>query len=387
MYRISNDLTLEVLINDVEIPASEGQIASLYIFCTQNSAVPTLRLVISDKSNILNSKVTLADGSKIVVTLGDSHDQRQTFNFRLYSSKPSNAGSETTYLIFGYYDAPKFFLTTTGTPLTGTASDVIRRIGEEGGIPKFDFDPSNDLMTWRPKNERFCMFARRVADHAYQNDFSFYRLAFDSSGTLLFKNLAGYDPKAKTLPILSDMDAVPEKKQFQFVSSKKVSRAGFNNTSGGYSSRIVGQNSTLAASQSLIEDLTVKTFTESLDLNSLLRSSMGGPSRVEFTAIDSGNVFPKYYEAEAQNRRIAQIYSAGVDMMFLTRTNLSLLQPVSLQMSLPPGEEEKPRIDFASSGAYVVSGKTIAVIAGTYYEKISVVTTGRNSNPSALPLT
>jgi hypothetical protein len=89
-------------------------------------------------------------------------------------------------------------------------------------------------------------------------------------------------------------------------------------------------------------------------------------NRVAFSPIDPGNNHDMYERAFYQNRRVANLFTSGLDLIVPLATNVRLLDTVSVSVD---SKREYLRIH---SGSYRVVSKTICIVGINYYEKFEL---------------
>jgi hypothetical protein len=132
------------------------------------------------------------------------------------------------------------------------------------------------------------------------------------------------------------------------------------------------------------KEVFIKKNSQFLMLNKAIKAETA-TGRVEFTAIDCGNVHPHYERARYQNVRQRAAFNLVQKLTVNVMTGLDLFDPL---IFTAPNQTKKERSseydpDNNDSGQYVVTGKAVyANEDAAYYERLLVMRHGLNDDPS-----
>jgi len=94
---------------------------------------------------------------------------------RSYNGTDSAAGSSTTYMVKGELYIPHLYDLTAVSYANMTSKRALIKICDELGLGFAENEyTTNDKMTWVNANLSYCELMQEIADHAYQNDDSFF---------------------------------------------------------------------------------------------------------------------------------------------------------------------------------------------------------------------
>ncbi len=372
MLEIKTGVFLGVFIDGVEYPLEKNGFQRLALVSNKRMSTATCEITFSDLTNRINTSVTLADGVTIMFKLGRSAEEFDVYRYRVYNYKRDLSKVTPQYTVYGYFDAPLWFLKAWRKPIEGTSSAALSELAGASGL-QTDCDPSNDDMLWLPGNERSCMFARSIAERGWQNDRSAMSIGMTLDGIFKYKNLT-------TLPTSGPVfthGSVPG--TANVIDMKYTTASGFGNSIGGYRHFVRPQ--LLHEERETLRELQIQRKTQTFQLSKEVRG-MVSKGRIDFGEIDGGNVHKHWDKARYQNLRTAMLYSMGVELMIDQRTplDLDLFSPITYKPYEPPVDGEATPAQQWSS-VYYVTAKAIYVEMGNYYEKFQGYTTGINTDP------
>lgn len=372
MLEIKTGVFIAVEINGVEYPMEQNAFQRLVLVSNKRMSVATCELVFSDMMNMINTKVTLADGVPLLIKIGRSINDFDTYRYRVYNYKRDISQVTPQYTVFGYFDAPKWFLQAWCKPLEGCSGKALASLVSDCGLTP-DCDSTSDDMIWLPGNERACMFARSIAERGWKDDRSAMSIGMTLDGIFKYKNLT-------TLPTTGPVftwGTTPG--TANVIDARYLTASGFGNSIGGYAHSVRPQPIHKAGCS--IKDLNVQRKTQTFQVNKSVKGMLP-KSRIDFGEIDGGNVHANWEKARYQNIRTAMLYSMGVELMLDQRTPLALdlFSPITYKGYEPP---TRGRVEASQqwSGVYYITAKAIYIEQGNYYEKIQGYTTGVNTDP------
>lgn len=386
MFKLKDNTLIDLKVNGLNLPVEDGSLKKLIITASQDTFLPCIQLLIVDQSKFFDTTKSLYDGAVIDVTIGSSEEEYENYTFRVFSFPMQKVGAYTVYKISGYLDFPMYFTGSDNATLKGTSSQVLKTLASSMGFQSLDIDDSDDSQVWYQANKRNCVYAANIADCGYMDTSSFFRLAVQENGKFKYKNLSKFNPQDTDLyPLVSSL--LNAKSNLTFYDSKSFIAPGFQNVTGAYAHSKTSFALNKEDSHSIETDsIELKQASAHLQVNKELYDSIEN-SRIEFAPIDVGNTHENYERAKYQNARAAKFYTNGVDLLFLSKSKLSLLDPFFAKLSVGPGNQGNTSLDDQRNGFYIGVAKSICIQNGTYFEVIRGLSTGPNSTtPNQEPL-
>lgn len=362
MYEISGRIGIGIKFDGDEFPLTYvNSLNFIHISCSTRVAIPMLHLGVVDTVNWFASRSSLSDGALISVTVskGDQ-DLLETYLFRLNSFSSTKVANGTSYEIDGYLDVPKYWHGSSVRSFTGVSSDALKEIAFNCDL-KFEGDTTADPQTWYPRNRQNHTWAADIYEHGYVDSSSCMQLGVDISGTMVYRNISKMGAVKRNISLSEQKEGAILATDF-----KPRMNSGATNHYSGYGEYRISQ--TPLSTKKYIAHKQVefnKNEEGDLTVNQQVKSVID-QSRVTFSYIDPGNNHEEYERAFYQNRRVANLFSSGLDLVLPEVTGLKLLDTVSV---VTDTAKEFLRI---YSGAYRVVTKTIYVVGANYYEKLEL---------------
>lgn len=367
-YLVSGQIEVSVFINDTEYPLGAlNLLHALHIATSVRYAMPMLTLQVTDSQRLME-RIGLKDGVPIRIVIKAQGKDSKTYKFRNFNHTRQQDGASYVYRIYGIWDNPLYWNTSTAEGIQGTTNDVMSRIADKCGLT-YDGTKTNDSQLWMPQNKLYRAWAAELCACAYVNDTSCLSLGLDLDGVLRFKDINNL-PKAEKTIIAYQY----KENAFTAVDFQVTTASGFNNALTGYQNMRFSQSSVEDQIQEEINSLTFKSDVKAPLFNTDLKNKIGRGA-VRFGPIDSGNVHQKYERAKYQNVRYSNLFNLGLDVLVSMPTNIKLLEQINFSV-----QKEDTSIDAATSGIYTVSGHSIYVEAATYSEKVGLTRHGTNEN-------
>lgn len=386
MLRIRDDIYVGLVIGNQQYPLESTGFQSLKIVSSLDTFVPMLEIQLVDNLNFFSSSITLADGLQLQVQLGTTERDWETMFFRVHKFRQNKENSSNLYAITAYLDVPLFYLATANKPFAGTSYAAIQAIAGRSGL-SFKGDATSDSQVWHPRNDRYCVWAQKIMQHAYAGDQSLMKIGVTPLKELRFRDVMRADLSNTAMPSFVSGESESSKRIYQMVDAQAISRSGFNNAmGGGYGHRLVVQKAETVFQQTR-DEIPFKRWSPYLEVSRDIRGQVTGAAGspgvqvVEFSAIDCGNTHAKYWEAGYQNRRQSRLFSVGASIMTQQRTGVNILEPVRyLPINTPAavGLSTKEEV----RGVYMVTAKSIRLEMGNYVERFELFTQGSNYDPS-----
>lgn len=368
MYAVQDRLAIQLLFESKEFPFNRmNALGYLHIAASAKLSVPMLDMQVMDTIGWISKNSVLFDGARIEIVLSSKGGVGRTYSFRLNSFREDRAGDTTTYHIDGYLDAPRYWSGSQRDSVTGTPSEVLRRIASECGL-KEDIDGTTNSQTWYARNQKYHEWAREIGDSGYASDQSCMILALDLDGTLRYKNVG---ISASTNKVISLIQQVREAIHAPVFLPRVTS--GVANMVSGYQSNLVQQNPLSSQLYRVHQRVEFQNDEQgSLMVNGNVSSSVNR-GRVMFAPINPGNVGEEYERGRYQNNRVGFLYSVGLDVLTPDVTDLPLLSVVDV--TSPVDERTK-----VYAGRYRVVTRTLFVKGADYYEKLELSRKTLNTN-------
>lgn len=365
-YLLQDRIEISVFIDDKEYPLGAiNLLKSLHITTTFRGALPLLSMQIDDVQHILD-RIGLQDGIPIRVAIKPNGKNTKTYNFRKFDHNRNQSGGSFVYTIYGYWDAPKYWLATSSEPIKGTSSDVLKEIASNCDL-KFDGDATNDSQLWLPKNRPFRSWAKDIALNGWVDDDSCMVLGVDLDSTLRYKNVNNLPEPTKTVVAYQ-----LSKDKYTAMEVEVNAASGFNNNTTGYQNMRYAQSTMADELHTQLKDLSFTPDSKSPLYNKELKDQIPRGA-VRFGPIDVGNVHDNYEKASYQNTRYRNLFNMGLDLLIQQPTEFQLGERMIFSV-----QNEDTGQDASNSGNYTVSGHAIYVQGSTYAEKVSITRHGSN---------
>ncbi len=366
MLRIKDRVELQLIFNGKEFPFDRvNSLDFLHMSCSTRLSIPMIHVRVKDAAEWFSKNQDLVDGAPIVVTI-IVQGQSRTFRFRLNKFKELLSGDGVTYDIDGYYNAPGYWLASTSEGFTGSSDTVLKEIATRTGIGEYVGTPTADSQLWQTTNKKYHEFARHIAGHGYVNDTSCMQLAYDLSNTLIYKNVG--ERTASTSTFLAS-----KYKQNTYTATdfRVTSNSGIYNAVSGYAEE-VRFTDPVKGVQGLLDKVQSNKLSMKMMMNDAIYKGVD-QARVRFRPIGAGNVNESYEKAEYQNRRLANLFSFGAEIVTPDVTTTKLLDFIEYEVAVP----ENGTVN-AYSGTYLVTSRAIMIQGINYFEKFEVVRQGLN---------
>lgn len=360
---IEGRISIKVFIASKEIPLGYGAgcaLKRLHMSCSTRVGVPMLHMHIDDNVDFLQTSKLLYDNALITIVIGPPSGGATTYEFRLNSYKynSSMVTSGRQLEIDGYINSTKYWQDSAYAGMKGTSSEVISSVASKCGL-NYLGDSTSDNQFWYPRNIHYHEWVRRIVERGYKSPTSCMQSGLDLTKTLVYKDISAEDKAKAQVKI-----AVRAEGFLTAVDVQQVSRPGSSNGLGGFSSSRIEQdlmNPTFTARNKV----SVKPDKGSVSMNKEVKSSVTA-GKVIFGPIDPGNVHEFYEAALYQNRRITNLYSNCMELLFAEPTGLKLLDVVNINM------DNENRSVTAIQGNYRVSSRVVYFNGVDYMEKVEV---------------
>lgn len=345
---------------------------ALHIAVNSRSLVPVLGLSVTDAVGQMTRTTLLADATPIVISIKARGARTpRIYRFTLFKFERQTTPSGQTYLIHGYYDSLKYWLTRVSEGMRGNSSEIMRIIADRCGL-ETDLEQTSDTQLWLPQNRTYAQFVASITDRGWASESSFMRSVLTAEGVLRYK-----DVNKEMTPVLNYSQGGHGENAIPVVDYAPKSNSGFGNAVTGYHS--------VARQQKVMED-TVHQEVSSLEFKPNAKTPMynvKARSVVErgaqrFGPIDFGNVHENYEKAKYQNMRYGNLMSYGIELMTFTTTNQQVLDTFNFAVELQDNV-----LDSANSGNYVCTAWTCGIERNEYYEKIEGYRHGTNEVANA----
>lgn len=387
---LQNYSYVQVYFNGMEVPITNSTVLELSIVQNILIKVPTLKLVLKDVTGATASDYPISDGMPITVLLGSgtSDDTPVACNFRQFGS-PIGTGDSQAHLIILYavLAAPKYLYGECKTAFTGTSASVLTSMATECSLLS-SCDATSDTMTWLPMRKRWCDTAQFIAQHGWASNTSNMVLAVNEQGTLIYRNVTTAMVASPTVAIYINSpapDSTSAITNIQAMDYSFSSLEAVSNAMGGYGSTTIqeAQDGSLEENMQVTATRLATKFGINSDIKGSITAMSSGAYGVTFTEYvppDCGNTHTNYAMAINQNRRLQALFSIRTKVLVQAVTNLDLLDVANLVIYNPVTREA----DDTHSGVYVVTAKTRYISGNRYFEKLTLETTGRGSDPASL---
>ncbi len=388
MLKNSGVLFFELYIDDIAFNTEEITVDCLQIFSSALSLLPTATIIAYDPANLFDNKITLADGMTVTILLGPDENTFYQYDFRIFSFTQNPYNGTTVYKIDCYWDAPRYLSDIATKPYEGPSTQVLKDIAGECDLLTDIAVSTSDSMIWNPRNKKYGHFAKDVALHGYSSDSSIMCLGVDLLGTLTYKDLSIIPQNGRRF-IRGNTEQQPEFPKGNedgatlVYTNESINKAGFFNHHAGYNQEIVEQTIMSSTVTQRHKEIQVKKLSNYLMMNKEVKGLITKGKR-EFVPFNVGNVHTNYQKAIYQNNRGMCNYNLGQHLIVKDHTDVQLFDPIVYQSDQATNTSgNQMQTDDADSGNYLVLGRNLQIIGGLQYsEKITVVRTGLNSDPS-----
>lgn len=366
-YIVANSIEVSVFINNVEIPLGVNNLLNfLHMGNTTHGGLPTCHFAITDVERVFDT-ISLQDGIPIRITVKPGTTTTQTYNFRKFHSKKVFNGNAYVYEVDGYWDAPKYWMSTSVAGIRGTSSDVLSQIASTCGL-KYDGVTTNDSQLWMPRNRTYFEFANKTVSRAYLNDQSCMNFGVDLTGTLLYRNVNALPSPTKKL-----IHAQLVQGAYTVMQYTPMAKSGLNNKMTGYANARNDQSTILTADSTAYSTLQVTSDSTSRLFNDTLASQVARGYQ-SYGGLDVGNTHESYEKAVYQNLRYGNLFSLDVVFFMYTPTDITLFDTFSFAAD---NEYEQQDVDY--SGNYATVARAMFITGATYSERILGTRQGTNA--------
>lgn len=370
-YSIENRLRVDVQFNGVSFDFGVGNTLN-FIHMSESTrlGIPMLHLSVTDITQWFKANQVLADGAVITidVTVGPQStglNSVRQFRYNCHHETTSSLGR--VYQIDAYLNYPTYWSGSTSTPIDGTSDDVLQNICDATGL-ELDSVGANDTQVWQPRNLAYYKFAREVAAHGYLSDSSCMSMAVTLDGLLCYVDISQMEEPQATAGIydVTTPGIVPVVGYKPFVAS-----GAFNQMSG-YDQQRIEQDPTVTDPSRIFSAVAFNPNEGgSLLVNNSVRSGIG-QGHVQFAPIEVGNNHDEYQRAYYQNKRVSNLFTAGLYLLTPTMSPVSVLDCVNVTVPNESGSLQAQELA-EHSGVYRVTSKTIFIQGGNYVEKLELV--------------
>ncbi len=367
MDGFSDKVQIELVINGRKFPFDQVNILeTLHMSCSTKVSTPMMFMKLIDSAHWLSKTQDLLDGTPISITY-IVQGIKKVRNFRLHSFKESLAPSGIAYSIDGYLDTVPYWLKSVSQPVIGSSDFILQSIANDCRI-NYKGTKTSDSMTWFPINKKYHEFAGEVAAHGFVNEQSCMQLAYDLDDVLIYANLAE-DKAIKGFFLTAKYD----ENTYTVTDFQPKSKTGLMNAVSGYAEEMREQ-SILTITPDITNKAKVKSLTSRLMLNKNIHKTVDQQGQVYFRPIDAGNTHENYWSAYYQNKRLANMYGFGLDLVIAQPSEgVQLLDVINYEARLQDGQVT------AYSGKYVVTARVIFIHGNNYFEKFEVCRQGINA--------
>ncbi len=371
---VSGRSFLEVVLNERVVPLEVLSFGSLLISEHQLYHLPCGQLSFTDALKVMTKVATPADGSEVIIRVGRTQDNAETYKFRLVSLKSRPDGNNVRYTMSLILDSLSWWGNTTLPSIKGPSSLAMLQLAAASGLG-YEGDDTNDSQVWLPYGEAACKFARRISKTGYRGPTSCMLMGVGLDKKLRYRDLAARDFKGK-LPLLSyGVEA-----GMVCTSWRMQSLSGVQNLLGGYNATL-DQYSPEKASQTSESIVSARKISPILNVNKSLKTSVGA-GRTQVLPLNSGNKHANAVKAQSQNERISALLSQSVAAVTPFKTGLSLFDPVYFQ-NMNLNDKGAFEEDKMSSGPYLVAGRAVYLTKDLQYcERLQLIRDGIGTDKS-----
>lgn len=370
MLNITDRFFLSIFWNGQEMPLDILSFNSLQMHSSTQMGFPVAKLQLGDTVGYFEDN-PIVDADILNIRCGRQLETSITteYTWRVFKVVSSKEGSIEVYNIYLLPNAPRYINENFKGAITGRASDVIRAIAEISNL-QADVDNTSDNQVWYGCGEKRVTFASYVTQHAYLNNTSCFLLGFTLDGRLKLKNISAVDFLG-TNSLFVKGPQVTEG-TIQVIGKKEILDSGLMNNLAAYRLETLVQRDEGNTRETSVE---IPATTNTININESMNTRLSG-SKIHICPIDSGNTHSNYYVAEHQNKRIKATFGSGLYLACNEETNRDLFDP--LKFILFDNVNAEVKVNNKLSGGYMVTGKTIFIRPGYYYEKLKVVRQGYN---------
>lgn len=353
---------LEVTVGGKMLPLESMRFLGLLISSHILYHLPMGQLAFVDMFDIIRSKLTVADGTSLVITMGRTKERAIAYNFRIFNVLNDPVADGTQYTISFIHTADKWRLTPfTGAMVDMTSSDALNKLATSCGMD-FKGDSTNDSQTWYPLADTPCKFARRIANLGYVSSGSCMLMGVTFAGTLKYVNLDAIDFKQSGIPHFTagSEDGI-------WVSDIACrSNSGTTNQTGGYAT--IFHQIDIDGVQDTDDTVHTSRISNTMNMHKDV-SGTTGAGRMEFLPLDSGNNHDNALTATYQNRRRQALLNWSVSVLTPLDPKVELLDPIALSNFITSKQSGVSAIDKGSSGFYLTVGKACHIGSTLQYNE------------------
>ncbi len=373
-YRIENKIEIGISFNNVEFPFTKAStLGVIHMSSSAKLGLPMLYCQLADNIKFSsNNAAQLVEGALVELYLKPRSASAEVFKFRINSLTIKREQSGDYITFDAYLDKPKWWIQTTNEVFSNQQSTKVLESLAASAELTFSGDLTNDTQNWYGSNYRVHDFAKRVARAGYVNDFSFMQLATTFSGELRYFNLEKMGVPAQRFTLLEVQPGL-----IPAVSFQPKNLGGIPNRESAYKDLLLEQNPLddilYKAQKGIAVDVNEKG---KLNLSEDVKTSLVQATH-KVGPINYGNVTENYKRAQYQNKRIADLFSQGLDLV-------TPVPSLSLDLDLLDTVEVVAKSQLEEfAGLYRIASKSIYVKSSEYYEKFELV---RRSVSSVQPL-
>ena len=320
---------------------------------------PVFSATLRDSTGAMDNFLAIRDGTKINIAIGSSKENQHSYNFRTISYTKSSTSGETTWIINGVLDCPKYYSMSKRAAYQGTSNDCLNKIAQDSGLIYVGTDATfDDNQVWLATGDTNAVFAQRIADHGYCNDTSATMIATTLEGKLLYKDLN----TQIQLPAVDDFYLG------QMVDEDPVSNETIFSSNSGFRNNWLGTGVLRAVTgisgvESTLSSIPVTNCENFLSVNSDVKSAVQY-TKIDCSEFNAGNTHANYEKAFYQNIRQRSLFSQYVDMLFYEQNMplAKLLDCIYLHINDPQTSEIAE-----GEGKYLVAGITTVIHGGYLY--------------------
>lgn len=378
-YELSGKLSLQIFFledsgQSAEFPFSEmNRLGFLHMSCSIRLGIPMFHLHLHDGTRFLENSPFLGDATRIRFVISANGQAPTTFTFRLNKFERNTTSPGVSYTMDGYLDFPLYWLKAGVVSVKGSSSQAIREIVSSCGISDLEIlstqePPSkgNSSNVWQSSNQRNHQWVRSIANCGYLDQSNSLMVAsLDLSSKFRYLDLASIKTKVHSANL-----AKPEPGFILFTDVQPIGLSGSLNNFAGYSESFLVQDILQTGVHTKVSNASLKLSGEAakrkVNQSGPLKSSLQQTPLIRVSPIDVGNT-PNFAEnASYRNKRLGSIHSNVLESITPIRTEIQLLDRVSLVF-----DETHPLRLF--SGESVVSSRSIFIRDLTYIEKFELV--------------
>ncbi len=370
MLKISDQLFVDILIDNRPIPPTNGLFSSLFIYEGNGFPFPSLELNLHDTLGSLSKDLALTEGNEISIMVGtdDSNNKLRYRQFRFFSCRQQVGSAGPTLQIFAVYNSPSFIQKSTRESYEGNSSQVLKILAETSnltydGPETFNGRTPDDSQIWRNVGKTRTAFARKIAMHGWVSEGSCMSYVITSDGVLRYRNLNdvinGDINKITNAFVqnISNRESSTYTKH-RVIEARDRSDAGMSNAWMNYGHLRINHQAT--GEPLVLDKIAVPTIAEKFPISRKI-SEVIKDSRVDYGLIDGDNVHIHYEEAIYQNIRLLSLFNQRMSLLVDRPTEVNVFDLVLYR------QQDLDEYDIKNSDQYILFGKTIAVIQGSNY--------------------